>query len=446
MDSIWTRLADRLQPPAANDDPDWRAARESWLRVARPTQVPPPDAPIWVYQAGRGTGKTRAATEAASEHCRTTPNARVALVGRSFSDGRDVLVEGVGSGLLAVLPPSAVLSWNRSMGELRLANGSLLSIYADTEPDRLRGPQFSMAVCDELASWTGREAWDTLLMACRLGRFPQIVVTTTPRNTPLFRELVDDPRVVVVRESTFANLGNLAPSFRDAILARYAGTTLGRQEIEAELLLDIEGALWTTENLDAHRVEAAPADLLRVVVGVDPAGGGADETGIVVVARGADGHGYVLADRSGRYHPEEWARRAVYAYHEHKADRIVAEKNYGGEMVAHVIATVDRQVPVRMVTSSRGKALRAQPIAALYEQGRVHHVGRLRALEEQMCSWTEGSSDSPDHVDALVFGLTDVIETSSAAAWLRSIGEQQLSIDPRLLRLRGLELARPGDR
>ncbi len=174
-----------------------------------------------------------------------------------------------------------------------------------------------------------------------LGQFPQILVTTTPRPTALFRELVSDPRVVVVRESTYANLDNLAPPFRDTILSRYAGTTLGRQEIEAELLLDVEGALWTIANLDEHRVEAAPKDLLRCVVGVDPAGGGADETGIVVVARGKDGQGYVLADRSGRFHPEEWARRAVRAYHEFNADRIVAEKNFGGDMVAHTIATVE---------------------------------------------------------------------------------------------------------
>jgi predicted phage terminase large subunit-like protein len=354
----------------------------------------------------------------------------VALVGRSFSDGRDVLVEGGGSGLLAVLPQSVVLSWNRSLGELRLRNGSLLTIYADTEPDRLRGPQFTMALCDELASWSGREAWDTLLMAVRIGKRPQILVTTTPKPTPLFRELVADPRVSVVRESTYANLGNLAPSFRDSILSRYAGTTLGRQEIEAELLLDVEGALWRISNLDEHRVLEAPEDLVRVVVGVDPAGGGADETGIVVVARGRDGHGYVLADRSGRYHPEEWARRAVGAYREFRADRIIAEKNFGGEMVAHTIATVDRQVPVRMVTSSRGKALRAQPIAALYEQGRVHHVGRLAVLEEQMCSWTEERNDSPDRVDALVFGLTDIIESSAAAVWLRTLAEARERAQP----------------
>jgi len=450
--SIWSRLADRLQPPAVGEDPEWRSARDTWVRQARSTQIPPPDAPIWVYQAGRGTGKTRAATEAVSEHCRTTPNARVALVGRSFSDGRDVLVEGAGSGLLAVLPPSTVLSWNRSLGELRLRNGSLLTVYADTEPERLRGPQFSYAVCDELAAWTGREAWDILLMACRLGRFPQILVTTTPRPTALFRELVADPRVVVIRESTYANLDNLAPPFRDTILSRYAGTTLGRQEIEAELLVDVEGALWTVANLDQHRVAEAPADLLRVVVGVDPAGGGADETGIVVVARGKDGHGYVLADRSGRFHPEEWARRAIRAYHEFRADKIVAERNYGGDMVASTLATVDSSVPVRMVTSSRGKALRAQPIASLYEQGRVHHVGRLSALEEQLTTWTEDSSDSPDRVDAMVFGLTDVIESSAAAVFLDSLRDaherpaavQHLSLGGGVPRFPGFELGRPG--
>lgn len=289
MADLWTVAAERLEHPDVDPSVEWLAARRRWLAIARPeTQLPDPTAPIWVYQAGRGSGKTRSACEAVSEHCRTNPGARVALVGRSFSDGRDVLVEGADSGLLAILPPSVVTGWNRSMGELRLLNGARLTVYSDTEPDRLRGPQFSFAVCDELASWSGRECWDTLLLAARLGAFPQVIVTTTPRPTPLFRELVEDARVTVVRESTYANLSNLAPSFRDSILARYAGTTVGRQEIEAELLLDVEGALWTLAELDEHRVDAALPDLLRVVVGVDPAGGskaGNDETGIVVLSR-----------------------------------------------------------------------------------------------------------------------------------------------------------------
>jgi predicted phage terminase large subunit-like protein len=414
MPDLWTAAADLLENPATDPDAEWAAARRRWLAQARPeTQIPDALAPIWIYQAGRGSGKTRSATEAASQHCRTYPGARVALVGRSFSDGRDVLVEGAGSGLLAILPPSVVAGWNRSMGELRLINGSLLSIYSDTEPDRLRGPQFSFAICDELASWSGREAWDTLLLASRLGKFPQIVVTTTPRNTALFRELVADPRVKVVRESTFANLANLAPTFRDSILSRYAGTTIGRQEIEAELLLDVEGAMWTLAELDAHRVESAPEDLRQVVVGVDPAGGSKatnDETGIVVCARGTDGRGYVLADRSGRFSPHEWARLAVAAYREFRADAIIAEKNFGGEMVEHTIRTVDPKVPVKMVNAARGKAIRAQPIAALYEQGRISHVGRLADLESQLCTWTEDSRDSPDRLDALVWALSETME------------------------------------
>lgn len=426
MPELWSALADRLETVERDPDAEWAAARRRWLAQARAdTQIPPPDASIWVFQAGRGTGKTRSATEAASEHCRTNPKARVALVGRSFSDGRDVLVEGAGSGLLAILPDSTVSSWNRSQGVLRLVNGAMLSIYADTEPDRLRGPQFSMAVCDELASWTGREAWDTLLLACRLGTSPQIVVTTTPRNTALFRELVADPRVTVVRESTYANLNNLAPPFRDEILSRYAGTTLGRQEIEAELLVDIEGALWKIETIDAHREEAAPQDLQRVVVGVDPAGGGRDETGIVVVARGRDDRGYVLADRSGQFHPDQWARRAIAAYHEFHADRVVAEANYGGAMVEATLRTVDPNVPVRMVTATRGKVVRAEPIASMYEQGKVSHVGQLTELEQQLCTWTEDSRDSPDRLDALVWAATEVLETGFSLVYLRQLEELQ---------------------
>ena len=451
MADLWGGLADRLENPASDPDREWAAARQRWLAQARPeTQIPGPDVPIWVYQAGRGSGKTRSATEAASEHCRTNPKARVALVGRSFSDGRDVLVEGAGSGLLAILPESVVSSWNRSQGVLRLVNGSMLSIFADTEPDRLRGPQFSMAVCDELAAWSGREAWDTLLLACRLGANPQIVVTTTPRNTSLFRELVEDPRVTVVRESTYSNLSNLAPSFRDSILSRYAGTTLGRQEIEAELLIDIEGALWKIETIDAHRVESAPEDLQRVVVGVDPAGGGSDETGIVVVARGMDHRGYVLADYSGQYHPDQWAKRAVSAYHTHHADSIVVERNFGGSMVAHTIASADPQVNVREVTASRGKVVRAEPIAAMYEQGKISHVGRLEALEQQLCTWTEDSRDSPDRLDAMVWAATEIMEGSSALVFLNAAREEQAAplapgqrpfsraeFDPQMMLLRG---------
>jgi predicted phage terminase large subunit-like protein len=414
MADFWGVAADRLENPATDPDSEWAAARHRWLAQARPdSQIPDALAPIWIDQAGRGSGKTRSAMEAVSEHCRNYPGARVALVGRSFSDGRDVLVEGAGSGLLAVIPPSVVAGWNRSMGELRLVNGALLSIYSDTEPDRLRGPQFSRAVCDELASWTGREAWDQLLLACRLGKYPQVIVTTTPRPTPLFRELVEDPRVKVVRESTFANLASLAQSFRDSILSRYAGTTIGRQEIEAELLLDVEGAMWTLAELDAHRVERAPEDLRQVVVGVDPAGGSKatnDETGIVVCARDTDGRGYVLADRSGRFSPHEWARLAIAAYREFRADAIIAEKNFGGEMVEHTIRTVDPKVPVKMVSAVRGKAIRAQPIAALYEQGRISHVGRLADMESQLCTWTEDSRDSPDRLDGMIWGMSEVME------------------------------------
>lgn len=213
----------------------------------------------------------------------------------------------------------------------------------------------------------------------------------------------------MVRESTYANLGNLAPSFRDSILSRYAGTTLGRQEIEAELLLDIEGSLWKMTTLDKFRVEAAPEDLIRVVVGVDPAGGGKDETGIVVAAIGADHRAYVLADYSGRHHPEQWAKNAISAYYTHQADRIVAEKNYGGEMVKATLRTEDPNVPVRMVSATRGKAVRAEPIAAMYEQGKIAHVGNLVELEQQLTTWTQDSHDSPDRLDACVWALTELV-------------------------------------
>lgn len=379
-----------------------------------------------MFQGGRGVGKTRSGAEAVSEHCRTTPGARVALVGRSFTDAASTMVEGSGSGLLSVLPVSVVEAWNRSLGELRLAGGCLVRCYGATEPDRLRGPQFSMAWCDEAAAWpsaTAEATWDTLRLACRVGAHPQLYVTTTPRATPLYRRIVAEPGVAVRRESTRANLPNLAPTFAAEVLSRYAGTRLGRQEIDAELLEDVEGALWTLADLEAMRVVVAP-DLVRIVVGVDPAGGsseGHDETGIVVVGRAPDGGRYVLADRSGRHGSPEWARQAIRAYREAKADRIVAERNFGGDMVEATIRAVDPAVPVTVVDASRGKRQRAEPIAAAYEQGRIRHVGVHPRLEEQMTTWVPDSGWSPDRVDALVWACTELGEGDPAMAFLRGL-------------------------
>ncbi|WP_424139384.1 terminase large subunit domain-containing protein [Roseomonas chloroacetimidivorans] len=276
--------------------------------------------------------------------------------------------------------------------------------------------------CDELAAWRYPEAWDMLMFGLRLGDDPRAVVTTTPKPVKLVRDLLRDPTTAVTRGSTYENKGNLAPAFLSQIVAKYEGTRLGRQELNAEVLEDVPGALWNREMLDSLRIKRAPEDLKRIVVAVDPAGSSgedADETGIVVCGLGRDGHGYVLEDLTCRESPDGWAQAAVNAYRRHKADRIVAERNFGGDMVESTIRTVDRNVPVTLVHASRGKVRRAEPVAALYEQGRVHHVGAFAAMEDQMCAFTADfdrakAGYSPDRLDAAVWGLTNLMVEGQA--------------------------------
>lgn len=323
------------------------------------------------------------------------------------------MVEGE-SGLLSVLPPSIVKNWNRSLGalELDLVNGCHLKGFSAERPDQLRGPQHHRAWADELAAWSDPDTWDQLSFGLRLGQQPQVIVTTTPRSVKLVRELLKADSTYPTRGSTYDNLANLAPAFAAKILAKYEGTRIGRQELMAEILDDVDGALWTLARIEALRLPTAP-DLARVVVAIDPAGGSEehnDETGIMVCGRDSIGHGYVLADRSCRAKPEQWATRAIAAYDEFGADRIVAEKNYGGDMVEATIRSVRRNVPVTMVSASRGKRIRAEPISALYEQSRVHHVAAdLELLEDQMCTWLPDSGKSPDRMDALVWALSDLM-------------------------------------
>lgn len=370
--------------------------------------------------AGRGFGKTRTGAETVAWWAYEHPGARIAVVGPTWGDVDETMIDGE-SGLIAVLPESCVAEWTKTKHRVRLANGSTFRGFSAGEYERLRGPQFWFAWADELGAWEhGQDALDLLLLALRLGPRPRLVCTTTPRLRPAVVSLVKSPTTHLTHGSTYDNLANLAPTFAAEILSRYSGSRYERQEIFGELLEDVEGALWTLQRIDALRVENHP-ELLRCVVGVDPAGGGRDETGIVVAARGPDGHGYVLSDRSGRFHPEEWARRAIGAYREHRADHIVAERNYGGEMVEHTIRAVDASIPVRLVTATRGKVVRAEPIATLYQQGRVHHVGVHRALEDQLVMWTPASGYSPDRMDALVWALTDIMEGSSASAYLAQL-------------------------
>lgn len=397
-----------VRPSRPASDLEAIAGAWCWPLAARPDQLAPRgDWSIWLVKAGRGWGKTRVGAEWVRSVA--TPGARIALVGSTAADVRDVMVEGE-SGILAVCEP-----WNRPLYEpskrrLTWPNGAIATTYSAEEPDRLRGPQHTHAWADEVAAWAAPDTWDMLLMGLRLGDKPRAVVTTTPRSVPLMRAIQASPGLVVTRGSTRDNALNLAPSFLSGLMARYEGTRLGRQELDGEELDDNPDALWSREAIDGLRLREVP-ELARVVVAIDPATtatASSDETGIVIAGLGVDGRGYVLADRSGRYKPDEWARRAVEAYHAHKADRIVAEGNQGGDMVTHVLRTAWPDAPVRIVHASRGKVARAEPVAALYEQGRVSHVGALPQLEDQMCSWTPGQA-SPDRMDALVWALTELM-------------------------------------
>jgi len=402
-------------------------ARVRWNLQRRPSQIPPDgDWSTWLIMAGRGWGKTRVGAEWLAEQAYTCAGTRWAIVAATFADARDTCVEGQ-SGLLHALG-GAVAAWNRSLGEVILHNGSRIKLFSAEEPERLRGPQFVGAWCDELGAWNYPAAWDQLQFGLRLGDHPRTVVTTTPRPTPLMVALAsrDDGTVILTRGSTFENEKNLAPSALRELRERYEGTRLGRQELYAELLTDLPGALWQRTWWDQPKFRVSmPSDLERVVTAIDPAvtsSEDADETGIVSAGTSparwcpecqeVDApHFFVVADDSGRgLTPEQWCRRAVGAYYEHRADRVVAEVNNGGDLVEAVLRQVDRDVAYRKVNATRGKAVRAGPVAALYEQRRVHHVGDLSRLEDQLVSWTPEAPGSPDRMDALVWALTDLME------------------------------------
>lgn len=381
-----------------------------WRTWARPEQLPPPgDWWAWLIMAGRGWGKTRTVCEWAHEQAMTRPRSRGAIVAATAADVRDVLIEGE-SGLLSVARPHDRPVYEPSKRRVVWRNGSQATLFSADVPGRLRGPQFHWAIADELAVWRYEEAWDMLQLGVRLGNDPRIVVATTPRPTSVIRSLVKDASVVTTRGATYDNVKHLAPQFIDRIRAQYEGTRLGRQEIYGELLEDTPGALWTPAQIEALRVREAP-EMRRVVVGVDPSVTTlGDEAGIIVAGVGIDGHGYVLADASLQASPHGWGSAAVKAYHTYSADRLVAEINNGGEMVELTIRTIDRHVSYKGVHASRGKRTRAEPVAALYEQGRVHHVGMLPSLEDEMCTWsTLDDAPSPNRMDALVWALTELM-------------------------------------
>ncbi len=403
---------------------------------AMPHQVPPEGSwRSWVIMGGRGAGKTRAGAEwVRAEVEGALPmdpgrSSRVALVGETMDQVRDVMVFGE-SGILACSPPDRRPKWEATKRRLVWPNGAIAQVFSAHEPESLRGPQFDAAWVDELAKWKKAEdTWDMLQFALRLGDSPRQVITTTPRNVAVLKKILANPSTVTTHAPTEANRAFLAKSFLEEVKARYAGTRLGRQELDGVLLEDSEGALWKTAMLEAMRVEAVP-EFCRVVVAVDPpvtGHSGSDECGIVVagvISKGAPGEwrAVVIEDASVQAaSPSKWAEAALAAMQRHGADKLVAEVNQGGDMVEAVIRQIDPLVPFKAVRASKGKVARAEPVAALYEQGRVAHLRGLSALEEQMCRITlqgyEGKG-SPDRVDALVWALHELM-IDPAAHWRR---------------------------
>ncbi len=415
---------------------DAEALLADWDLWARDEQLPPAgDWYIWLILAGRGWGKTRTGAEFIRRRVETGQAQRIGLVAQTVADVRDVIVEGE-SGILAISP-----RWNRpkyepSKRRLIWPNGAIATTYSGDEPDQLRGPQHDTVWADELAKWKyAQEAWDNMEMGLRLGDDPRAIVTTTPRPLPLILALRDDPQTVrpTTNLSTHINRANVSERFVRRVINKYAGTRLGRQELDAEILDDVPGALWTRSGIEASRVRRAP-DLVRVVVAVDPSAGGVDgETGIVGAGKDRFEHGYALADKTTSGDPAEWAPEVIRAYIGLRADKIVAERNNGGAMVEHVIrqTTVEiggvtirgANLPIELVWASRGKHTRAEPISILWQQQppRGHIVSALPELEDQLCTWVPGE-DSPDRLDALVWAMTDLFPNEVTNDTLPAVG------------------------
>ena len=388
--------------------------RYRWGLNARPSQIiPPGDWTTWLVKTGRGWGKTRTGAETVRIWKESMPI--IHFIGATSGDARDIMIEGV-AGILAVSPRWDMPKYEPSKRKVTWNNGSYALVFTADEPDRLRGPQCFASWCDELASWRyAEDTWDNMMMGLRLGQHPRVIATTTPRPTRMIRDLIKDPTVHVTSGTTYENISNLAPAFLNTIIKKYEGTRLGRQELMAEVLEDIEGALWSMKLIEQSRVKTAP-ELIRVGEAIDPAvtsDKDSDETGIVIGGISQDGNIYILEDLSGIFSPIQWAGRAVDAYHRLKADRIIGEANNGGDLIETVIRNIDRNVSYKKVIASRGKVVRAEPVVALYEQRRVHHVGSLAKLEDQMTSWSAKEGErSPDRVDALVWLVTELMEGS----------------------------------
>ncbi len=385
-----------------------------WHFTGRDAQMPPPgDWRVWLLMGGRGSGKTRAGAEWVHALALARPQSRIALVAETLGDAREVMIDGV-SGICRIAGRSRP-DFEASRRRLVWPNGSIGQIFSSEDPESLRGPQFHFGWCDEAGKWKhAQETWDMLQFGLRLGDDPRVLVTTTPRPVPLLRALAGDPKTAVRRIATADNARNLSPGFLAAMADRYGGTRLGRQELDGELIADREDALWSRARLEAIRLRH-PGPLSRIVVAVDPpaTASAASVCGIVVAGLDGTGRAVVLADCSVTgASPAGWAGAVVRAFRRFDADRVVAEVNQGGDMVTAMLRSVDANLPVSTVRATRGKFLRAEPVAALYEQGRVVHAGAFAELEDQMCDFgPDGLSAgrSPDRLDALVWALTALV-------------------------------------
>lgn len=429
-------LVDRLREmtPTAQErmvrllsEPQKRELMTRWPAWAHGGQLPPDgDWRIWLIRAGRGFGKTRAGAEWVSAVARANPAARIALVGATVADAQRVMIDGA-SGLRSVAWAEERVVWRVGDGEFVFPSGARAFVYSAQAPEALRGPEHHAAWCDELAKWRGGDAaWDNLMMGLRLGD-AKVVVTTTPRPVPLMRRLLAMPGLVETVGRTIDN-PHLPASFVAAMAQHYGATRLGRQELGGEMIEDIVGALWTRAGIEACRTRAAPA-LVRVVVGVDPpAGTGGDACGIVAVGLDGEGCGHVLEDASVvGASPEGWARAVAACAERHGADRVIAEVNQGGDMVESVLRGAAATLPIKKVHATRGKVLRAEPVAALYERGRVRHVGAFPALEDELCGLCtggryEGPGRSPDRADALVWAVTALMLGKGGSPTVRVVG------------------------
>lgn len=407
--------------------PVLRTLYDHWPLWAHPGQVAPPgDWRVWLIRAGRGFGKTRAGAEWVSAIARSDKDARIALVGATIEDVRRVMIEGE-SGLLKVAQSGETIGYHRTAGEVHFASGAVAAIFSAAAPEALRGPEHSAAWCDELAKWRyGDAAWDNLMLTMRGRADARTLVTTTPRPVNLLRRIMTMPDMVETRGSSHDN-PHLPARFLEAIEAQFGGTRLGRQEIAGELLEDVVGALWSRSMLEACRVAAAPM-LVRTVVAVDPpASAEGDACGIVAVGLGADERGYVLEDASvAGLSPEGWARAVARCAARHQADRVIAEKNQGGNMVASVLFAADAALPLALVHAAQGKTERAEPVATLYERGKVSHVGAFPDLEDELCGFVigggyHGPGGSPDRADALVWALSELLLKKRKAARVRQL-------------------------